>query len=348
MSAAPGRPKQARSEGEAEGTPVSVAPGRPRQARSEAAGEGTPVSASGPAPYDEPIELTAQYLRRWALPPPDAEGDKESRGQVLVVAGSREMPGAALLAARAALRAGAGKLSMAVPRSIARGLALQIPEARVIALPETAHGGLAAEGATRLASVAQRVSAVLVGPGMLDAACVPDFLGAAMPLFVHATVVLDALAMDVVQTGQRFEQAVVLTPHAGEMASMVGVAKQEITADPARHARAAAERWCAVVALKGPTTCIAAADGRAWRHCCRLPGLGTSGSGDVLAGALAGLAAQGASAEQAAAWAVAAHAQCGATLARRHGSLGYLASEICDALPRGLRTLRTSRTPARH
>lgn len=292
---------------------------------------------------EKPLELTVESLRLWPLPSPDAAGDKESRGQVLVVAGSREMPGAALLAARAALRAGAGKLSMAVPACIAQGLALQIPEARVIALPETVAGGLAPEGAQLLAPVAERAAAALFGPGMQDEAGIPAFLEAAMPMFARATVVLDALAMTMASTlgrsGSRFNQPVVMTPHAGEMAGLLGVVKDEIVGDPSRHAREAAGRWGAVVVLKGPATCIAAPDGRSWRHCCRLPGLGTSGSGDVLAGALAGLAAQGVPGEQAAAWAVAAHAQCGAALARRHGNLGYLASEICDALPRALRGL---------
>ena len=287
----------------------------------------------------EPLALTAQSLRDWPLPAPDAGGDKEARGQVLVVAGSREMPGAALLAARAALRAGAGKLSMAVPQCIAQGLALQMPEARVIALPETAEGGLAAGGAQELAAVAGKASAVLVGPGMQDAAATCAFVAAALPLCAQATVVLDALAMDIVRADRRFTQPVVLTPHAGEMAGLLDIPKDEILAAPARHALAAARRWQAVVALKGATTCIAAADGRAWQHSCTVPGLGTSGSGDVLAGALAGLAAQGVPAEQAAAWAVAAHAQAGSRLARRHGTLGYLASEICDALPAALHRL---------
>ena len=287
----------------------------------------------------EPVDLSAELLRGWALPSPDAEGDKESRGQVLVIAGSREMPGAALLAARAALRAGAGKLSMAVPQSVSQGIALRLPEARVVALPETDAGGLAPHGAELLEALAQRTSAVLAGPGMLDAASVPDFLAAALAHVPQAVVVLDALAMEAVGSGRGFSQPIVLTPHAGEMAGLTGIDKETIAADPARHADAGARRWGALVVLKGSTTCIAAADGRAWRHHCRVPGLATSGSGDVLAGALAGLAAQGASPEQAAAWAVAAHARAGTHLAARHGTLGYLASEICDALPGALREL---------
>ena len=88
----------------------------------------------------EAIEVDDALLRAWPLPAPDADGDKESRGRVLVVAGSREMPGAAVLAATAALRAGAGKLVIATPQSAAQTVAAAVPEARVVALPEASDG----------------------------------------------------------------------------------------------------------------------------------------------------------------------------------------------------------------
>ncbi len=196
-------------------------------------------------------ELTAARLAEWPLPGPPVTGDKEARGQVLVVAGSREMPGAALLAARAALRAGAGKLCMAVPADIAPGIALRMDEARVLALPQTADGGLAAEGAALLLGLAPRVSAVLIGPGMLDACCIPALLRAALPMFAHATVVLDALALEVVHEGERFAQPVVLTPHAGEMAGLTGAAKEAVLAAPERHAHAAASRTARLARARG-------------------------------------------------------------------------------------------------
>src|SRR5689334_8598492 len=90
------------------------------------------------------VEVDARALRRWPLPDPPANADKEDRGRVLVVAGSRELVGAAVLAAEAALRAGAGKLVVAAPASIAPGLAPALPEARVVGLAETKGGGFAA------------------------------------------------------------------------------------------------------------------------------------------------------------------------------------------------------------
>ena len=306
------------------------------------------ASASAPAPASAPpssasaspscctTDLTSAELARWPLPAPPGHGDKESRGHVLVIGGSREMPGAVLLAGRAALRAGAGKLAMAVPASVARGVALQIPEARVIALPETPDGGLAIEGVAQVAPQGSSATAVLLGPGMLDKACIVPFVRQMLPSFTEAVVVLDALGMEVVRDGNRFAQPVVMTPHAGELAGLTGTPKAEVRADPQRHALEAARQWGATVVLKGATTCIMTPDGRCWRHHAEVPGLATSGSGDVLAGTLAGIAARGAAAEHAAAWAVAAHACAGAALAERHGRIGYLASEICDMLPQAL------------
>ena len=117
---------------------------------------------------EQPIRVTDVLLRAWALPQPEAGDDKDERGRTLVIAGSREMPGAAVLAATAALRAGAGKLLVATGAAAAGAVALALPEARVVALPETPAGGLAPEGAASLADAVRRVDAVLVGPGLVD------------------------------------------------------------------------------------------------------------------------------------------------------------------------------------
>jgi ADP-dependent NAD(P)H-hydrate dehydratase len=146
-------------------------------------------------------------------------------------------------------------------------------------------------------------------------------------------VVLDALAMDVVLDLRRFEGTPLLTPHAGEMAHLTGISKESVNADPERHAREAALRWNAVVALKGATTYIATPEGDCWRHVGGQAGLGTSGSGDVLAGIIVGLAARGAPLAQAAAWGVALHAQAGSALAERLGPMGFLARELPGEIP---------------
>jgi NAD(P)H-hydrate repair Nnr-like enzyme with NAD(P)H-hydrate dehydratase domain len=117
------------------------------------------------------------------------------------------------------------------------------------------------------------------------------------------------------------------------MAHLTGASKEEICADPERHAAQAAQRWNAVVALKGSRTRINAPGGECWQHEGGNVGLGTSGSGDTLAGIIAGLAARGASLPQAACWGVALHARAGELLAKRFGMLGYLARELPNEIP---------------
>jgi hydroxyethylthiazole kinase-like uncharacterized protein yjeF len=163
---------------------------------------------------------------------------------------------------------------------------------------------------------------------MMDEAATCRFVAALLPALKDSSVVLDALAMNVLEPGGRFERPVLLTPHAGEMAHLTGETKEAIQADPLGTAQSAARRWNAVVALKGPTTVLATPDGRAWQHEGGNCGLATSGSGDTLAGCIAGLAARGASLEQACAWGVVAHAQAGEALAHRIGAVGYLAREL--------------------
>ncbi|MEJ8852700.1 NAD(P)H-hydrate dehydratase [Variovorax rhizosphaerae] len=271
-------------------------------------------------------------LARWPFPDHGSDADKEVRGHVLVIGGSVETPGAVILAAVAALRAGAGKLSVAVPAAVAPGLAIAIPEARVIGLPLSSSGSFYARGADRLAALAGAVNAVVLGPGMLEATASLAFVRSLIPLFQRSTVVLDAFAMGVVQQGP-LEQPVVLTPHAGEMAKLTGLTKQAVCDDPLNAAVVAAQLWNACVVLKGACTFIAQADGTAWRHEASTPGLATSGSGDALAGLIGGLAARGLAPAVASAWGVALHARAGALLSRRHGPLGFLARELSAEFP---------------
>ncbi|MES2940082.1 MAG: NAD(P)H-hydrate dehydratase [Pseudomonadota bacterium] len=293
------------------------------------------------------IDVDDKLLRAWPLPEADGDADKEDRGRVLIVAGSREVPGAAVLAGVAALRAGAGKLVVATPQSVWALVAAALPEARVIALPESARGGPTLEGLELLRGCAESTAAVLVGPGMMDGETTARFTEQLMPLFARSAIVLDALAMDAVRTMHQPEgRQVLLTPHAGEMAHLSGIAKEEVQRDAMEVARRQARAWNAMVALKGPVTCIARPDGRTWRHEGGCAGLATSGSGDVLAGLIAGLAARGAPLEQAAAWGVALHARAGTRLARDMGPLGFLARELAAQVPPLMRELGPAEPPA--
>ena len=279
--------------------------------------------------------LDGAALRAWPLPLLDGDGDKESRGRVLIVGGSREMPGAALLAARAALRVGAGKVAVATAGAAAPGLALAVPELRVAGVPETRAGGLDPRSADRIATLARGAGALLIGPGMQDEQAACRLASALLQRLPEVPVILDAGAMAAALHEPHARGPLLLTPHAGEMAHLSGEAKDDVQADALAQAAQAAQRWNATVVLKGATTVIAPADGDAppWRHAGGNVGLATAGSGDVLAGLIAGFAARGAPLEQAAAWGVVLHALAGERLAARLGGVGYLASELLDELP---------------
>jgi ADP-dependent NAD(P)H-hydrate dehydratase len=282
------------------------------------------------------INVDAATLRAWPLPMPSSSGDKEVRGHVLILGGSREMPGAVILAATAAMRAGAGKLTIATGKSVAQLVAMAIPEARVLGLTENDQGGFATDALDRLDPVADQIDAILIGPGMQDEEATARLVQGLLARLdgSDTSIVLDANAMGIVRgEGFRFTEPVILTPHAGEMAHLSGASKEEILDDPDRHAAAAAARWNAVVALKGARTLVVSAEGERWQHEGGNVGLAASGSGDTLAGIIAGLCARGATLPQATCWGVALHAAAGEVLAARMGLLGYLAREIPAEIP---------------
>lgn len=281
--------------------------------------------------------MTASLLGRWPLPLPDEEGDKEDRGRVMVVGGSREMPGAVILAATAALRAGAGKLRIATARGAAQLIASEVPEARVFSLPETRSGAMDPREARAIAERAEKARAVLVGPGLIDEGAVARLMKDLISRITHAVVVIDATALFFLgrdrQALHPLEGRAILTPHASEMERLLGESEATIKADPASAARRAAERFQATVVLKGRHTLIAQPAGEIYANRTGNVGLATSGSGDVLAGVIVGLAARGATPDQAAAWGVYLHGRAGDRLAKRMGKLGFLARELPGEVP---------------
>jgi ADP-dependent NAD(P)H-hydrate dehydratase len=282
------------------------------------------------------VAVTSGLLRRWPLPQPGDSGDKQDRGVALVAGGAAEVPGALLLSGIAALRVGAGKLQLAAPQSAATQLAVTVPEARVFALRESADGFLDRRSAARLGDCARNADAILLGPGMLDEDAALGFMDEALRRVDEKQLVIDALALIALKDGRyRFsdESRAVLTPNHAEMARITGDKPEVIEADAAGVATRVAADLNAVVALKGPQTFIATPYGEVFRYAEGDVGLATSGSGDVLAGALVGLLARGATLDQAAVWATYLHGAAGNRLARKFGTLGFLARELCDELP---------------
>jgi hydroxyethylthiazole kinase-like uncharacterized protein yjeF len=285
--------------------------------------------------------IDRRLLRRWPLPVPKA-GSKENRGRILVVAGAPQMPGAAILAGTAALRAGAGKLRIATARSVAAVVGAAVPEAYVDGLSETAAGGIGLDNAASLIESANAADALVFGPGCVEEDAAAQ-LGCAVVKQLCTPIVLDAAALATCAAEpavlQHLGGAAVLTPHAGEMASLCGCPRSDVEAEPARFAVETAKRLRAVVVMKGATTFVAAPDGALYRNDRGSIGLATSGSGDALAGIIGGLLARGVPAAGAAAWGVHLHARAGALLEERIG-LGFLAREIAAEIPALMRGAR--------
>src|SRR5215216_1109276 len=274
------------------------------------------------------IEVTDALLRSLPLPKPDPDGDKEERGRLLVVGGSPEMPGTVILAATAALRAGAGKVQIATCSSIAPTVAGVLLEGRVFAMPET-KGGISADAAKPILERAQEADALLIGPGLVDEQSTAELLEQLLPNLAAVPTVLDAGALTAMNRARldnsHSRKDVTLTPHAEEMASLMHCTPEEIIRDPFGAVRRAVKDFNSNVLLKGAETLLAQPDGKLYRHRAGNVGLASSGSGDVLAGLIAGLMARGAPPAQAAIWAVYVHARAGERLARRIGPLGFLA-----------------------
>lgn len=283
-------------------------------------------------------EITPQLLAQWPIPLSE-EGDKEARGRILVVAGMRTIPGAAILAATAALRAGAGKLQVAAPASVATTIAVDLPEALVLPFEETRDGAPAMQSVTPVLSYARDAGAIVLGPGMAPNDECTSFV-CAFVKELHSPVVLDASALFACKREpgvlDHLEGSAILTPHAGELANVLDEPPAEIKANPERYAIETARRFNAVIALKGATTYIADPSGDLYVNEAGHAGLATSGSGDVLAGVIGGLLARGATPIQAAVWGVALHARAGAQLGERIG-IGFLAREILAEIPVQLR-----------
>jgi ADP-dependent NAD(P)H-hydrate dehydratase len=284
--------------------------------------------------------MTPALMKAWPLPDPaqppapGSEG-KEARGSVLVVGGGCRCPGSVELAGVAALRAGAGKLQMAVAQDAALHLALSVPEARVMGLRCDSRGEIAQSSAD-VDACAKQADAIVVGPGMEMAPATRQLADHLMRA-VRALFVLDAGALDAALLGRlgrsRGPRGVVMTPHHGEMAHMLDLDITEVSSRPLELALEFARHSGVVLVLKAADTYVATPEGEAWVNRGGSVGLGTSGSGDVLAGLIAGFAARGASAEQAAAWGVYLHARAGAVLEKRMGQVGYLAREIAAEVP---------------
>jgi len=280
----------------------------------------------------EAVPLDSTWLRAHPLPALDPNSDKNARGRVFVIGGSRRVPGGLLLTAEAALRAGAGKVQAAVPEGIALALGMTMPEIAVFASKETPSGEIALIDADALTAMAKS-DAIIAGPAMSDSV----MGGAMVDMLIEAsshsqTLVIDAAAL--MELSHRSAllasrpSPAILTPHIGEMAAMLECDAAEIEADRAAAVRRAAELYGSIVALKGSLTLIASPEDQLFAYAGGGVGLATGGSGDVLAGIAAGFASRRGEPLVAALWAIWLHGEAGRRCAEQIGPVGYLAREL--------------------
>lgn len=276
------------------------------------------------------------------LPSRPADAHKRSTGVVLVVAGSRVMPGAAALCAGAAYASGAGLVQLAVPPSVVREVAGNLPEATFVALNDTEDGASSEDGWSVLQERLSGVDCVAVGPGLgrhpSTRRLVHKILAQA-----EVPVVLDADGLNAFEgegglLASRRSEAV-LTPHAGELGRLLGVPSRHVALDAVAHVRKAAAEFRSAVLLKGPRTVIAEPDGRAIVNPTGGPYLATGGTGDVLTGAIAAFVARGLPPADSAAVAAYVHGTAGA-LASQRLSEGTRASDVSGHLPLAISQVR--------
>jgi hydroxyethylthiazole kinase-like uncharacterized protein yjeF len=231
-----------------------------------------------------------------------------------------------------AMRSGAGKLRIASVVNVAPQLGIAVPEAMVIGMAEDQDGGFDASAARPLSEQAGRVDAVVAGPGMAQGRACGAIARALMATGVPLA--LDAALLHALEPSMaRGDTPSILLPHSGELASLLGCDESLIEQDPLGCGLKAAERYGSIVLVKGVTSHVVTPGGDAFTYTGGSPGLGVSGSGDVLAGIVGGLLARGAEPLHALLWAVWLHGEAGARLAKKVGPIGFLARQIADEVP---------------
>jgi hydroxyethylthiazole kinase-like uncharacterized protein yjeF len=321
------------------------------------------------------VEVATPAMVAPLLPTRSRGAHKGTFGKALLVAGSINYTGAAFLAASGAARVGAGLVTLAVPAAIHGPLAAKISEATYLILPQS-MGIVAPNACSLLLETMGAYQAMLLGPGLTQEKEVVEFVDQLFQSAVHPArtgrigfqvgtapdggpkvpsgpefppLVVDADGLNALAALQddewwrRLPPNTVLTPHPGEMARLMGGTVAEIQGDRLGVATEMAVQWAHVVLLKGAYTVVAAPDGRAMILPFATPALATAGSGDVLAGAIVGLLAQGLAPFDAALVAGYMHGLAGQWASREIGPAGSLAGDLLPRLPRALRFLAGAR-----
>jgi hydroxyethylthiazole kinase-like uncharacterized protein yjeF len=289
-------------------------------------------------------ELITESWARSALPRRPLNANKGTFGRVLVTAGSLNYIGAAALACQGAQRAGAGLVTLATAASLQPILAAKLTEVTYLPLPESQPGFISAEAVDIVTRQTDQYDTLLIGCGLGQDPSTVELISSLILEKKLPLPVLDADAINILpkipEWWQWLTDDAILTPHPGEMARLGGLSIDEIQSDRLGITRRFAAEWHQTIVLKGAYTVIATSDGR-----CRVspfanPGLASAGTGDVLAGVIAGLVAQGLTPFDAASLGVYLHGRAGETVKEKIGDAGMIASDLLPVLPLTIKQLK--------
>lgn len=291
-------------------------------------------------------ELMEKGMIRDLLPVRQLTSHKGTFGKILALVGSTQYTGAAFLACTGTLRAGAGLTTLAISQSLFPVLAAKLTEVTFQPLPESSQGISVSESVEIIRSLLPRYDVFITGCGIGQSQPVVDLLVALLldPHEILPPAVIDADALNILARNPGWDKLLkseaVLTPHAGEMSRLLDQPVEEIQSNRIEITREAARRWKKVVVLKGAYTVIASPEGQVRVSPFANAGLASAGTGDVLAGTIAGMLAQGLSPFDAASCGVFLHGLAGELVNTEMGDAGMLAGDLLPALPRAIRQLK--------
>ncbi|MBU0999813.1 NAD(P)H-hydrate dehydratase [Patescibacteria group bacterium] len=274
-------------------------------------------------------ELTKEWIRK-RLPSRKEDANKGTFGKVLVIAGSENYPGAAYLSCAAIYRVGAGLVTLATEKEAKIIISGKLPEVTFL----SQNGAL---------EKIDEYDVLLIGPGLGQSKKAAELVERILSRNLPPTVI-DGDGLNILSKigkwWEKREEMSVLTPHPGEMSRLTGLPTEEIQKNRLNTAQRFAKKWKQVVVLKGANTVIAFPDGEALVSPFANPALATAGTGDVLAGAVAGLLAQGLNLFDAACVGVYIHGLAGEKIKEKTGNAGVLASELLPLLPLVIKNLK--------
>ncbi len=279
--------------------------------------------------------VTSDYYRN-VLPKRNKTLYKNRSGQVFVLAGSPGLSGAASLCSEATIRSGAGLAVLGIPAGLNAVMEQKLTEVMTTPLPETAHGSVSFAAKKIIAEKIEWADAVAAGPGL---AVTSDTTRLVKWLVKHSrtALVLDADALNCLageaELLQSAKASVILTPHAGELARLVGRKREDLLADPVSTVRQVSQELSCILVLKGAPTVVGSPDGDVFINSTGNPGMATGGTGDVLTGVIASLLAQGLQPIDAAVAGVFVHGMAGDIVAKKVGQAGLIASDVVAQLP---------------